>query len=74
MDILDGAGTVYVGGRRPVTPKNKLVHTFQLQDSLTRSPRRTFTFGGSIEKYRSDNVFYPGRGVRVTRWPASTRT
>ena len=63
MDILDGAGTAYTSvGAELFTPKNKLeYHTFQLQDSLTKvTSAHTFTFGGSIEKYHSDNVFYPG--------------
>lgn len=63
IDILDGAGTTYTSvGSEPFTPQNQLLyHTFQLQDSLTKvTSAHTFTFGGSIEKYHSDNVFYPG--------------
>jgi outer membrane receptor protein involved in Fe transport len=68
VDILDGSGgtgaaNVYTSiGSELFTPKNKLLyHTFQMQDSFTKfSTRHSLTFGASIEKYHSDNVFFPG--------------
>ena len=61
VDILDGAGQAYLSfGTEPNTPSNKLLyHTFQAQDSLTKfSANHSLTFGGSLEKYHSDNVFF----------------
>ncbi|MEQ1869029.1 MAG: carboxypeptidase regulatory-like domain-containing protein [Vicinamibacterales bacterium] len=60
VDILD-AGTAYLSfGTEPNTPNNQLYyHTFQAQDSLTKfSENHSLTFGGSLEKYHSDNVFF----------------
>jgi hypothetical protein len=62
VDILN-AGTVYTSfGYEPFTPKNQLrYHTFQAQDNFTwNRGKHTFTFGGAMEKYHSDNVFFPG--------------
>ena len=64
VDILDGAGVAYTSvGSEPFTPNNELrYNTFQLQDSFTRyTSRHTLTFGGSVEKYNSENVFFPGK-------------
>jgi hypothetical protein len=64
VDILDGANVAYTSiGSEPFTPNNELrYNTFQLQDSFTKySGRHSFTFGGSIEKYTSENVFFPGK-------------
>ena len=64
VDILDGAGVAYTSiGSEPFTPNNELrYNTFQLQDSFTKySNRHTLTFGGSLEKYNSENVFFPGK-------------
>ncbi|HVO13349.1 MAG TPA: carboxypeptidase regulatory-like domain-containing protein [Vicinamibacteria bacterium] len=62
VDILKDS-TVYTSfGFEPFTPDNQLrYHTFQAQDSFTwnRGPH-TFTFGGTVERYHSDNVFFPG--------------
>ena len=46
----------------PSRPNNELrYHTFQVQDNFTwNRGNHTFTFGGTVEKYHSDNVFYPG--------------
>jgi hypothetical protein len=64
IDIQDGSGTTYTSvGSEPFTPNNELrYNTFQLQDSLTIFGRKhSLTFGGSFEKYHSDNVFFPGK-------------
>jgi hypothetical protein len=62
VDIRE-SGTVYTTfGYEPFTPRNQLrYHTFQVQDNFTwNRGRHTFTFGGTVEKYHSDNVFFPG--------------
>jgi hypothetical protein len=62
VDILN-AGSVYTSfGYEPFTPNNELrYHTFQVQDNFTwNRGNHTFTFGGTAERYHSDNVFYPG--------------
>jgi hypothetical protein len=63
VDILDGSGTTYTSfGSEPFTPNNELYYqSFQAQDNFTRfSDKHTLTFGGTIEKYHSNNVFFPG--------------
>ena len=47
----------------PFTPNNELrYNTFQLQDSFTKfANRHSLTFGASVEKYHSENVFFPGK-------------
>ena len=62
VDILN-ASTVYTSfGYEPFTPNNELrYHNFQLQDNFTwNRGNHTFTFGGTVEKYHSDNVYFPG--------------
>ncbi len=62
VDILQ-AGNAYTSiGSEPFTPANLLFYnTFQAQDSFTKFGRNhSLTFGGAIEKYHSDNSFYPG--------------
>jgi hypothetical protein len=64
VDILDGSGVTYTSfGSEPFTPNNELrYNTFQAQDSFTKfGKNHSLTFGGAIEKYRSENVFFPGR-------------
>ena len=64
IDILDGSGVAYTSlGSEPFTPNNELrYNTFQLQDSFTKyTSRHTLTFGGSLERYNSENVFFPGK-------------
>ena len=63
VDILDGSGVAYTSfGSEPNTPHNELRYkTFQLQDNFTKfGSTHSLTFGGSIEKYSSANVFFPG--------------
>jgi hypothetical protein len=62
VDIRE-AGTVYTTfGYEPFTPANQLrYHSFQAQDNFTwNKSRHTFTFGAAVERYHSDNVFFPG--------------
>ncbi|MEI6669978.1 MAG: carboxypeptidase regulatory-like domain-containing protein, partial [Acidobacteriota bacterium] len=58
-----GDGSAYtMFGNEPFTPYNLLRHTtFQAQDSVTKAYKNhSFTFGGNIEKFHSDNSFYFG--------------
>ena len=64
IDILDGAGVAYTSvGSEPFTPNNELrYNTFQLQDNFTKyTSRHSLTFGVSLERYNSENVFFPGK-------------
>ncbi len=64
VDILDGAGKTYTSfGTEPFSPNNELrYNTFQAQDSFTKyGKNHSFTFGGAVEKYHSDNVFFSGQ-------------
>jgi outer membrane receptor protein involved in Fe transport len=64
VDILDGNGVAYTSfGSEPFTPNNELrYNTFQAQDSLTKfGKNHSLTFGASVEKYHSENVFFPGK-------------
>src|SRR5262249_12531636 len=64
VDILDGSGVTLTSfGSEPFTPNNELrYNTFQAQDSLTKiSGNHSFTFGGALEKYNYENVFFPGQ-------------
>ena len=65
VDILDAPGGVaYTSvGSEPFTPNNELRYkTFQAQDNFTKfGNRHSLTFGGSVEKYHSENVFFPGK-------------
>jgi outer membrane receptor protein involved in Fe transport len=62
VDILEGTTAYTSFGFEPFTPNNELrYNTFQLQDNFTRfGTRHSLTFGGSIERYESENVFFPG--------------
>lgn len=62
VDVLEGS-TVYTSfGFEPFTPNNELRYkTFQIQDNFTRyGAKHSLTFGGSAERYESENVFFPG--------------
>lgn len=62
VDILD-AGTVYnTFGFEPFTPNNELRYSsLQLQDNFTMYLKDHYlTFGVSAERYKSENVFFPG--------------
>jgi hypothetical protein len=68
VDILDGGSVYTTFGFEPFTPNNELRYkTFQLQDNYTiYGPKHNWTFGLSLERYESENVFYPGsQGIYV---------
>ena len=61
VDILGSDGTTYASfGSEPFTPNNELLyHTYQLTDNITKfSNRHSLTFGGTIQRYESDNSFF----------------
>jgi outer membrane receptor protein involved in Fe transport len=62
VDILDANTTYTSFGYEPFTPNNELrYNTFQLQNNFTKfANRHSLTFGGSLERYESENVFFPG--------------
>jgi outer membrane receptor protein involved in Fe transport len=62
VDILDGGQVYTTFGFEPFTPNNELRYkTFQLQDNFTIfKANHTITFGTSLERYESENVFFPG--------------
>ena len=68
VEILN-AGTNYTTfGFEPFTPDNQLrYHSYQLQDNFTvYLPKHSLTFGVSVEKYHSTNVFFQGaQGIYV---------
>src|SRR5438309_4824890 len=68
VEILN-AGTNYTTfGFEPFTPDNQLrYHSYQLQDNFTvYLPKHSLTFGASVEKYHSTNVFFQGaQGIYV---------
>ena len=62
VDILDNATTYTSFGSEPFTPNNELRYTtFQLQDNFSKFiDRHTLTAGAVLERYESENVFFPG--------------
>jgi hypothetical protein len=69
VEIDDGAGVGYTSfGSEPFTPNNELrYNTFQAQDNFTKFGKsHSITVGASIEKYHSDNVFFPGKQSAYT--------
>ena len=62
VDILSGGNAYTSFGPDLFTPNNLLFyHTFQAQDSFTMfKGNHSITVGGALEKYHSDNSFYPG--------------
>ena len=62
VEILNGGTNYTTFGFEPFTPDNQLrYHSFQLQDNFTvYLAKHSLTFGVSVEKYHSDNVFFPG--------------
>jgi hypothetical protein len=62
VDILE-AGSVYTTfGFEAFTPNNELRYkTFQAQNNLSIfRGKHTFTVGAAVERYESENVFFPG--------------
>jgi hypothetical protein len=60
VDILQ-AGTAYLSfGAEPFTPNNELVYnSWELKNDFVKfSSKHEFKFGGRIERYHSDNVFF----------------
>jgi Carboxypeptidase regulatory-like domain len=62
VEILQGGRSYTTFGFEPFTPDNQLFyHSYQLQDNYTiYLPKHSLTFGVSVEKYHSTNVFFPG--------------
>ncbi len=62
VDILNNATTYTSFGSEPFTPNNELRYkTFQIQNNFMKFiDRHTVTVGGTLERYRSENVFFPG--------------
>ena len=62
VDILEGGSTYTSFGFEPFTPNNELrYNSFQIQDNLTfYRGSHTIATGVSLERYESENVFFPG--------------
>ena len=62
VEILEGGKSYTTFGFEPFTPDNQLrYHSYQFQDNYTiYLPKHSLTFGVSVEKYHSTNVFFPG--------------
>ena len=63
VDILSG-GVAYLSfGAEPFTPNNELrYNTFQFQNNFTvNTDRHDITLGVTAQRYRSENVFFPGK-------------
>ncbi|MBM3777885.1 MAG: TonB-dependent receptor [Acidimicrobiia bacterium] len=61
VEILAPDGTAYTAfGSEPFTPQNQLRYkTFQIKDDFTLfGNNHSFTFGGTLQRYHSDNVFW----------------
>jgi hypothetical protein len=62
VDILEGGSVYTTFGFEPFTPNNELRYkSFQIQDNMSvYLGAHTLSFGVSFERYRSENVFFPG--------------
>ncbi len=62
VEILNGGRSYTTFGFEPFTPQNQLYyHSYQLQDNFSvYLPQHSLTFGVSVEKYHSTNVFFQG--------------
>ena len=62
VEILNANTNYTTFGFEPFTPDNQLTyHSYQFQDNFTiYMQKHSLTFGASVEKYHSNNVFFPG--------------
>ena len=62
VDILDQSATYTSFGFEPFTPNNELrYNSQQFQNNFTiYGDKNDFTLGVSVERYESENVFFPG--------------
>ncbi len=62
VDILDQSATYTSFGFEPFTPNNELrYNSQQFQNNFTiYGDRNDFTLGVSVERYESENIFFPG--------------
>ncbi len=62
IDVLSGGSTYTSFGFEPFTPNNELrYNSLQVQDNLTfYKGSHTISTGFSFERYKSENVFFPG--------------
>ena len=60
VDILQGGSAAISFGSEPFTPNNELRYqSFEVKNDFTKfMTKHEVTFGGRIERYHSDNVFY----------------
>jgi outer membrane receptor protein involved in Fe transport len=62
VDIHEAGQNYTAFGFEPFTPNNELRYkSFQVQNNFTiYGPKHNLTFGASVERYDSENVFFPG--------------
>ncbi len=62
IDIKNNGTTYMSAGFDPFTPSNRLNYTtFQLTDNIRfYSGKTTYTLGASFERFKSNNMFFPG--------------
>jgi len=62
VEILQTGRSYTTFGFEPFTPQNQLrYHSYQVQDNFSiYLPQHSLTFGVSVEKYHSTNVFFQG--------------
>lgn len=62
VDVLQSSQVYTTFGFEPFTPNNELrYNSFQFQDNFTiYGNNHDLTFGVSVERYESENVFFPG--------------
>ena len=62
VDVLNASAVYTTFGSEPFTPNNQLRYkSFQFQNNFTiYGNNHDLTFGVSVERYKSENVFFPG--------------